>query len=332
MAVDLILVLRDFFTTEPLTRGSEPRARLAALERMLATAQHSRLGSDWRAALAERLSPPGCAGLSRAQLVARALGGSQPGESGCWLATPMHYFAGLDSVHLHPAGLIELEPEVQATLAADFDRLFADGPWRLCPTGHRELLLTGPKLQADGADPARWLGSRLEGPLYTGADASQLRRLIVELEMWLHEHPINRAREQAGHLRIIGLWPWGGEPLALPANSSTAAGTPAVLWGRDTFAEALWRLAGARHEPHAPADAALLGTQGLHVVLLPGGPSWEGLFEDLERRWLAPALGALRAGTIGTLELWAGTHAFRLRRLHLARFWRGRASWHEALA
>ncbi len=30
-----------------------------------------------------------------------------------WLATPVHYFAGLDSVHLHPMGVLQLAAEEQ---------------------------------------------------------------------------------------------------------------------------------------------------------------------------------------------------------------------------
>ncbi|MDT9702931.1 hypothetical protein, partial [Streptomyces sp. P17] len=64
-----------------------------------------------------------------------------------------------------------------------------------------------------------------------------MRRLGVELEMWLHEHPLNTGRERAGQLRVIGLWPWGAQPLR---GAQTRAGS-ATLWGRDAIAAALWR-------------------------------------------------------------------------------------------
>jgi hypothetical protein len=333
MAAEVILILQEFFPTQE--RAGDPRQEpgFPALERVLAAAQHEPLGSDWRAALAQRHgSVQGAAALSSARIAARVFAGGDTAAlaPGCWLATPVHYFAGLDSVHLHPAGLLRLSPEEQAALVGDFNREFADGAWRLWATGRRELLLSGVHSDAGGADPARWLGKPLERGPVGRAGASELRRLGVGLEMWLHEHPLNRAREAGGKLRVIGLWLWGSEPLRL--STEARRGSPVTLWGQDTVAEAIGQLSGWSHEAATPDGPGALRGDGIHVVLLPGTAGEGGVLDPLERCWLTPALAALRAGTLQTLELFAGAHAFRLRRLHLARFWRSRAPWREALA
>ena len=85
-----------------------------------------------------------------------------------WLATPVHCFAGLDSVQLHPAGLLELPASEQSALAAEFTRVFADTPWRLHATGQRELLLSGAPLAASAADPAASIGADLRDGLPRG--------------------------------------------------------------------------------------------------------------------------------------------------------------------
>jgi hypothetical protein len=331
MAADVILVLQEFFPTEERAGNPREEPSFPALERVLAAAQHEPLNCDWRGALAQRYGSADAAGQSSARIAARVFaGGATALAPGCWLVTPVHYFAGLDSVHLHPAGLLLLSPEEESALIGDFNRDFADGAWRLWALGHRELLLTGAHSEAGGGDPARWLGRRLERGPVERAGVSELRRLGVELEMWLHEHPLNRARDSVGKLRIIGLWPWGTEPL--PAGPGARPVSAVTLWGRDTVAEAIWQLSGRPHEAEKAEGPAALGGSGAHVVLLPGTAGEAGVLDQLERRWLAPALAALRAGTLQTVELLAGAHAFRLRRLHLARFWRSRAPWREALA
>jgi hypothetical protein len=182
---------------------------------------------------------------------ARPISGPVPGQ--VWLATPVHYFAGLDSVHLHPAGLLRLDSEEQQRLTADFTRVFADSPWQLRSLGQRELLLAGPAINASGADPAYFAGCDPSPGLPRGEGAATLRRLGAEMEMWLYEHPLNLERRNRGELPVTTLWLWGAEaaPAAVPTGGPPSApavpsapATAARLYGRDTYAEALWRLQG----------------------------------------------------------------------------------------
>jgi len=64
----------------------------------------------------------------------------------------------------------------------------------------------------------------------------------------------------------------------------------------------------------------------------PGAEGPLQAFEQLEQRWLAPALQALRARRLSSISLLAGLFAYRLTRWYLARFWRPPSPWWEALA
>ncbi|HEV7986337.1 MAG TPA: hypothetical protein VGP20_09225 [Steroidobacteraceae bacterium] len=350
MAGELILILRDFFAPgdESLVDTAVPR--LPALETLLATARRDILARGWRAEFAARFGGGlSLVGLPLAEAVANAWLGrsrsspspspspSQSPSARYWLATPVYYFAGLDSVQLHPAGLLEMPLEAQAALASDFNAVFADDHWRLHATGRRELLLAGPALEADGDDPARFLGSKLGRQQMRGAGAPELRRLAVEIEMWLHEHAINRQRQSSGELLVSGLWLWGSEPLLRTASEARPerALADVRLYGRDTVAEALWRRRAGTSAPLPERLAMVLeSTADAHVVLYPtaGMEGATRALERLEEDWLAPALAALRTGALAAVQLLAGTHAYHLRRLNLARFWRARSPWQEALA
>jgi len=44
----------------------------------------------------------------------------------------------------------------------------------------------------------------------TGRDAKKWRSIINEVQMLLHEHPVNIRREQQGSIAVNSLWVWGG--------------------------------------------------------------------------------------------------------------------------
>jgi hypothetical protein len=335
MVSELTVILGDFFLP---ARAPPAQAlpRLDALELLLARAERVRLPGSWRAWLAAVGAPSALASLPPARLAARAWLAPPAGPESFWFATPVHYLAGIDSVHLHPAGLLALAPEEQATLAADFNALFGDAHWRLHALGQRELLLAGPPLAASAADPGQWAGRDPSGAAPRGADANALRRLGSEIEMWLHQHPLNAQRRARGELAVTGLWLWGSEPPAgaEPARVAAPRELP-VLYGADLYALGLWRLAGhaARALP-AAFDTVRAQHDARSVVLYPalGAEGLTQLLQRLEQHWLAPALAALQAQRLGALRLLAGERAYRLSRLRLARFWRARAPWWQALA
>jgi len=329
------VILGDFFLPARSPQA-EALPRIPALELLLARAACTRIPGGWRAWLTAVAAPAGVRDLPPATIAARAWLGPQVAPAGYWLATPVHYLAGIDSVHLHPAGLLRLAGEEQAELAADFNALFGDAGWVLQAYGRRELLLCGPPLDASAVDPGQWAGRDPVGAAAHGVDAKVLRRLGSEIEMWLHEHPLNARRRAHGQLAVTGLWLWGSRSGSAPRPSGLEARpAPPVLYGTDLQAEGLWRLGGHMVRALPESFEAARAHQDQHsIVLYPalGAEGLTALLQRLEERWLAPALGALRARRLGSLQLLAGERSFRLRRLWLARFWRERVPWWQALA
>jgi hypothetical protein len=340
MARELILTLCDFFSLDEESHAARGWPRLPALERLLASARREPQPDGWRGRLARTLGGSNLAAAAPATAAAMAwLPPAAPPARQYWFATPVHYFAGLDSLRLHPAGLLTLATEAQAALVQDFSRVFGDAPWRLHSIGARELLLSGEPLDASGEDPARYLGGDPADGLPHGAQAATLRRLSVEMEMWLHEHAVNLARQGRGELVVSGLWLWGALPLA------SGAASPAVqlvrpdsarLYGADCHIEALWRLAGGAPSQPLPEafDSGTASAMQTQLVLYPliAQQSDSNRWQQLEQHWLAPALVALREGKLSAIHLLANRCGFHMRRLHLARFWRRASPWWERLA
>jgi hypothetical protein len=339
----LTFVLPDLYGTRQSEESQSGLPRLPALERWLSGARRSALPEGWRSWLLATHAP---AGATPGAVAAAAHGGDGAGTAAAgaaaasaghdWLATPVHFVAGLDTIRLHPAGLLRLSAGEQQQLGADFTRVFAGSGWQLLPGERRELLLRGP--HSDGVqagDPARWLGADPSAGLPAGPGAAPLRRLGAEFEMWLHEHAVNRARQARGELPASGLWLWGGgAPMAAPQRG--AASGPR-LYGEDLLLDGLARWLGQPRPVLPAALAALPAVAGDALVLLAGGSTPDlPLLEALERDWFAPAWQQWRAGRWQSLRLVCGAGAYEARRGALAPLWRSlrapRPWWQVLLA
>lgn len=310
-----VLILTDAPARPLEPRAGEDWPRLPALEFLLARARVSAHGAgDWRRWLLAAQGA-GAAPSSLADLAAGVLGDA---GSGHWLATPVHWVAGLDTVRLHPRGLLTLNAAHAALLAEDFARVFAGSGWQLRATAGRELLLAGPSgLRADSDDPELWLGESPRPGLPRGAGAMALRRLGSEIEMWLHEHAVNRERQRAGDWPVSALWLWGGAAAtptvaAQPTAPPPTASLPGTLRSDDLVARALWDAAAPASVPEAEYVTTTL--------------------RQIEADWLATRLADWRAGRLQALGVLAGAQLYMLRGAARWRFWVRTRPWWETLS
>ncbi len=225
-------------------RAAGASQRTPVLERLLARASPARRGAAWRdeafrvIAGSEAIPAVASAALCGADTVeagsaavpavaSTALYG--PGARPAWVcvATPLHLVAGMKDVMLPEDGVLVLPSSEAAALASDFTHVFGDGGTRLV-TGRDGVLLCvfERPLEVETRDPDDMLGSDVFGFQAGGADAPRLRGLMSEVEMWLFDHAVNRARAARGMAAVSSLWLWGGGPVlaALPRVHGWTAG------------------------------------------------------------------------------------------------------------
>ena len=234
-----------------------------------------------------------------------------------WLhLQPMHFIAGLDrltAVMLHGASsvaraeLAELEPMIGAHLRTAGMQLVTTsrGDWLV----HSERVL-----DVQTAPPEAAVASPLEQAMPQGRDAPALRRLMTELQMLLHEHPVNVERERRGIPEINAVWLHGsGEIRELPRYALPQA------FGDDLYLRGIYRLNDA-DVTSAPHDAqALLARIGERAVIVVAADD----VDVLEAAWIAPLSRALAAGAISRLEIVMDRCAVVVARHALLKFWRG---------
>lgn len=285
--------------------GIAAPARSGLLERLLADARCER-NADWRQAAWDLLAPgQPLPALAPARLA--AFGVAAKGYA--LLASPVHYVAEMSNVRLPAEGLLRFTAAEARKLAADFGAVWRDAPVRLIALGAVLCCVFDGHLEVRTQDPQRALGRHVDGFAPSGKDAARLRALGSEIEMWLFDHALNRARAERGERAANGLWLWGGgeAPIARPAPGGASQ-------GEDVFFDAL---------PSAPAHEA----QVLLTEAVPASEAWA----IVETDWLAPAVQALRQGRAASLTLSAGDRLWHVRRGRSLRFWRRTLPWWQSL-
>jgi hypothetical protein len=248
-----------------------------------------------------------------------------PGD-GAWLrADPVHLRLLRDRLVVVPPEALTISREEAEALCASLNQHFAGA------------------MQVIALDTARWSARLLDGRSRELDDVPALQvagrelplgggRELTEIQMLLHEHPVNAAREARGEPAINSLWLWG------QGRASKATSRWASVLADEPIAMGLALLARTRYRSlPAGADAWLQGAtaQGRHLIVLDGLRAPAALQDaqqhgerlaGLERDWFAPLVAALRAGRVGmvTLHVPGGGEAvsFEAIRGDLRRIWR----------
>jgi hypothetical protein len=331
----LVLILADLYLSSHRPVREVPgEHELEALPQVTRFARARPAPQGWRAWLCEHVGRADLAAASPGGLAAALLeAGSAETDRPVWLAEPVHLEAGLDRVRLAPRGLLALEAGEAEALAASFHDVFASSTFALRPLRDGALLLQG--LEADAArdDPARRLGDDLRDIPVRGSGARVLQRLQGEIELWLYDHPVNRARAARRLKPVSALWIWGG---GFAARDRRLHPVPQA-YASEASVAGLWRLCEAAVEPAPPSLHALPGyatsaarPAGETIVVLYVSRLQEGI-GSLERDWIAPALQRLARRELSMLTLVANDRILSLRRYDLLKRWRPRLHWTSAL-
>jgi len=296
---------------------------------------HAALGRGWREWLAGCVGRADLAGVAPARIAAALLArpAVQQGQaSTSWIATPLQLTAGLSRVHLDPRGIMRLPPTELDELAADFDGAFGSSGFSLAPLSSGDFLLQTRGIDAvDTVEPARCAGGDVAEALPRGAGAAPLRRLMSEIEMWLHGLALNERRRARGAAPVTGLWPWGAAGRTVTPALRPVPQAP-LAFGRDAWLEGLWRLQGSlcRPLPQHLQDV-LAGTTAERCVLVAeaGGElqrtdqlTLAEAVARLDERFVSPALRALRRGELAAMTLVINDSRVTVRRGHLIKLWR----------
>lgn len=341
---EALIVVPDLYFPRDMDPRAAGEAALSGLEHMARFGERRLLGGDWRPSLSRwagneaaltELAPAVLAAASARELASGPETSAAQQRSTAWIASPVHLVASLTSLHLDRRSVLYLDASELHDLAADFERIFRSSGHRLAPLECGSFVLFAPDTAlVNTLEPARATAVGVAEALPHGPGAPALRRLGAEIEMWLHDHPLNEARQRRGALAVTSLWLWGGgRRSALPEIDASASRTDApIAFGSDPYVQGLWSHMGAEIQPLPDQFAEILRyprARGAVLVIeagrmLQSNRNWTlpEAVAEIDRRFLLPAVQALRRGSLGQLQLWANDWALGLRASDRLRLWR----------
>ena len=241
-------------------------------------------------------------------------------------ADPLHLQAGTQHhVHFDQARL-HLDAEESAALLASLnDLLQTDGMALEAPSPGRWYLHLPAAADIATQPLSHGLarGTALWAP--QGAGATRFKELMTELQMLLHDHPVNTARERLGQLPVNSLWLWGegSLPLERRAPFDLIVGGDAMARGLALASGAAWRAdwsALGASAPILPLRILWVVDDLLRPALWSDREAWLDGLVHLENA-LATALETQLARARLELRPLAG-HAYRYLPGHRWRLWR----------
>lgn len=314
----------------PALFAASPGARHAALELLLARGRRAASAAAPLEPWLVELFAGEDAGLAAGALTLLAEG-REPGTERWARADPAHLRLMRDRLLFVPGAAFAIPQEEAAALCEALNAHFK-GAFTLVPVRpHSWCARLEEPLELDAVPPLELAGRDVDVRPPSGAGARRWQALLNEAQMLLHAHPVNEAREARGEPPVNSLWLWGAG--AVP---SLERGRWQGVLADEPLALGLGRLAGARHR-RLPASAVewleRAPDDGRHLVVLDGlrapfvlgaEAAYREALADMEARWFAPLLAALRAGRVGmiTVHIPETGEAFEVIRGDLRRVWR----------
>ena len=259
--------------------------------------------------------------------------------SGYWLcASPVHLETRHNALVLTDPLTLDLDAATSAALAAPLAEhvrgenltLHAPQPglWLLHSPAH-----TPPAMTTSSLDSVS--GRDVRAFLPKGADSARWHRILTEMQMLLHAHAANDAREARGQMAVNSVWLWGGGTMPPPA-----AAPYATVWSDDACVRALAHHTGCRIEPavanlsaanitgrNLSSESHFFSLEWLTPAMRQGDlQRWSSAVSALNRDWFTPLLAALQARRLDTLTVLSGgdtgTWQFVIHPGDLMKFWR----------
>lgn len=309
--------------------------RLPALELLLARGRRSSDESiSLECWLAQAFDGDEDAEIPAGALTLAASGGDA-GDAIWMRADPAHLRLNRDALVLVPAVAFGVQAAEAEALAEHLNRHFA-GELTFYPLSGERWCVRVENIPTEGLrtkTPAEVAGRDINRLLPSGEGSTRWHGLLNEIQMLLHEHPVNEAREARGEPAVNSVWLWGAGRMpagaAAPFQSVTAD---------DPLALGFAHAAQIRHRPlprnasewldRLPEDGRqLVVLDTLRLPLALGDfEGWRTRIAELEERWFAPQVAALKAGRVGMVTVLVPDsgelRSFESARNDLRHFWR----------
>ena len=226
-------------------------------------------------------------------------------EPGVWMrADPIHLQLGRFGLMLSDPSAISLSAADAEKMVSELAPLFRERSMRLdAPHPQRWYVQDAPVPVSPTIAPHDALGQVVD-PSPDDED-TWWRELITEVQMTLHQSPVNLRLEERGILPVNSLWFWGeGSYNEQPAT------TFREVWGDDAFELGLGKLTGANSE-WRPTDGgswlSRISWGGPLLLVCRTGArrtvAWPEFVTAFDKQWMQPVVNQLKERRFSTLTI-----------------------------
>ena len=243
-------------------------------------------------------------GLSSLPAAALRINAQGEQQTGRWLCIdPIHLRVERTQLIVQDPAALQLTQEEATTLAADLAPLLDDLGRVSIAAPHEWHLHLHTESNIRTTPLADAIGLNGDQLMPKADNVKVWRRVLNEVQVTLHEHPINLARTARGLPAVNSLWPWGEGTLGASTANWNCIQADGTLWqGLAHHLGCQWQALPERYE----------GCNGKTLVMqtaLEAGArhydalQWLSALQALEANWFAPLMQALQNGSLKQLVL-----------------------------
>lgn len=253
--------------------------------------------------------------------------------TGYWLrADPVHLRIEQNHILLADSQVLDISIKESQQLADILNQHFAKQELEFLLLSHDRWyirLLKAPDIKT--SELSQVTGKNINNFLPSGGDSIFWHNIFNEIQMLLHDHPFNQARQARNELAVNSVWFWGGGtmPTSIASNYQR-------IWCDDFLSRAI-ALASNTQLEKLPLDAKAwqyAAVPGNHLIVLDtlrrraqynDAYGWREDLKRLEENWFSPLYDAVQEGKINKLTLTTqnvnSTRNFTISRKDLWKFW-----------
>ncbi len=246
-------------------------------------------------------------------------------------ADPVHLRADRDTASLMPAAMLGITGDEADALLLTLNDFLAEDGLQLWRSDACHWYMQGRDGRTLHTFPPEFLSQRNASAFLPEGEATgDWKRLMTELQMLLHAHPVNAQRQSSGLMPINSLWFWGGAALNERAavstpddscntfaesaggglSSAAARGETLHVYADEPFAVALCRHLSLECRPlhefdpvHHGADVLLVDRRLEHAMLARDESGVEQARQRIVNEWISCWHTRLQAGENLTLDI-----------------------------
>jgi hypothetical protein len=225
-------------------------------------------------------------------------------------ADPVHLAVSRDNVQLLDPDVVNPSADEMQAIAASLNAHYANqGLTFAFPHPKRGYIVLRDHDLPIGTPLWRMPGANVFDHLVLGKTLTNWRAVLNEVQMLLHAHPVNEARQARGEIPINGLWFWGAGTLPPAAPQA-----PGLVISDDAIATGVGKWLGYDVLSTGTSldnmltqsngrDTLVVLDRATHTVRAVAPEDWQAARNEIGQRWLTPALDALQDGRIGEINV-----------------------------